>query len=421
MALTKVNSRMIDDAAANVKDFGAVGDGTTDDTAAIQAAIADNLNVFFPAGSYFISDTLTVRSGCHWRGESGSVIIKTSVGAAINDTSGDNNDVWLIENLTLQGRASGGATTAGSLGIGVGRSRRSIMRNVRVNYFATGIRVDKADAAIGNYYNTFEDVLVYGQDTRGDSQTFNAVGFVIGKVGDGANANTFTRCEVYGYTETSWNLIATVGSNFNDCYSALATDALTLGTGCSNNNIIMYIEGATNAGSAAAASENNRITYYRDGSASPFVDNGYNSVSAATSLEDSAIWRNGGYQLIEFNLSKSAGASASDAFKLTLPALTSCFVDISASGVLPGVNNYLHNIRYVVHYIATTATVTEISSTNTTGVIITNSVSGNEVTFKVVNNASATGNGRFRGTVMIQGTGLDISNYARERISYEAL
>jgi hypothetical protein len=36
----------------SVKDFGAVGDGTTDDTAAINAALATNKSVHFPAGTY---------------------------------------------------------------------------------------------------------------------------------------------------------------------------------------------------------------------------------------------------------------------------------------------------------------------------------------------------------------------------------
>jgi hypothetical protein len=39
MSLTKVRNQMIEGAAVNVLDFGAVGDGVTDDTAAIQAAI----------------------------------------------------------------------------------------------------------------------------------------------------------------------------------------------------------------------------------------------------------------------------------------------------------------------------------------------------------------------------------------------
>jgi len=52
----------------NVKDFGAVGDGKTDDTAALQKAF-ENLGhgsvVYLPAGTYRITDTLK------WRGERG--------------------------------------------------------------------------------------------------------------------------------------------------------------------------------------------------------------------------------------------------------------------------------------------------------------------------------------------------------------
>jgi hypothetical protein len=44
----------------SVKDFGAVGNGSTDDTTAIRAAIATGRAVYFPAGNYLITDSLTL-------------------------------------------------------------------------------------------------------------------------------------------------------------------------------------------------------------------------------------------------------------------------------------------------------------------------------------------------------------------------
>ena len=58
--------RMLKDRFAdvvNVKDFGAKGDGVTDDTAAIQAAFDSSSSIFFPDGSYLVSSTLEVPFG----------------------------------------------------------------------------------------------------------------------------------------------------------------------------------------------------------------------------------------------------------------------------------------------------------------------------------------------------------------------
>ena len=46
----------------SVKDFGAVGDGVTDDTAAIQAALNVSGSVYFPKGTYAVNSTLHMQS-----------------------------------------------------------------------------------------------------------------------------------------------------------------------------------------------------------------------------------------------------------------------------------------------------------------------------------------------------------------------
>lgn len=67
MPLTKTHNRMIDKAVVSVSDFGVIGDGVTDDTVAIQAAInAANANrkvCYFPIGTYKITNTIVIPFG----------------------------------------------------------------------------------------------------------------------------------------------------------------------------------------------------------------------------------------------------------------------------------------------------------------------------------------------------------------------
>lgn len=59
MSLTKVSYSMISGAMVNVLDYGAVGDNSTDCTAAIQAAVNTGKAVYFPAGVYKITASIT--------------------------------------------------------------------------------------------------------------------------------------------------------------------------------------------------------------------------------------------------------------------------------------------------------------------------------------------------------------------------
>jgi hypothetical protein len=62
----------------SVKDFGATGDGTTDDTAAIQAAVTASAGkaLYFPAGTYIVSDIITLVSNTVVYGDQGITTLK---------------------------------------------------------------------------------------------------------------------------------------------------------------------------------------------------------------------------------------------------------------------------------------------------------------------------------------------------------
>lgn len=96
--------------SVSVKDFGAVGDGVADDTAAIQAAINTQKKVFFPNGIYLIGSTLTVNyQGCTIEGSgystTGTTLKRatdTSFGPLINVVPGGSAEGFQISNLYIK-------------------------------------------------------------------------------------------------------------------------------------------------------------------------------------------------------------------------------------------------------------------------------------------------------------------------------
>lgn len=67
-----------------VRTYGAKGDGVTDDTAAIQAAIdaRDAATVYFPAGTYVVSASLLMDPGTHLHLESGATVMSHKVASS---------------------------------------------------------------------------------------------------------------------------------------------------------------------------------------------------------------------------------------------------------------------------------------------------------------------------------------------------
>ena len=106
----------------NVSFYGAVGDGVTDDTVAIQSAIdaantASGGCVYFPAGLYQITDTLTVGNSTRLCGSSQRSQIRLEAGMTgymveNKDASGGNNYIEICD-LTFQGNRANAGNPSG--------------------------------------------------------------------------------------------------------------------------------------------------------------------------------------------------------------------------------------------------------------------------------------------------------------------
>lgn len=74
----------------SVKDFGAVGDGVADDTAAIQAAVNASTSVFIPVGTYMVSSTISIPNNTTVYGAGFNSILKKTTETV--DAIFDNTD-----------------------------------------------------------------------------------------------------------------------------------------------------------------------------------------------------------------------------------------------------------------------------------------------------------------------------------------
>jgi len=123
----------------NVKNYGAVGDGSTDDTSAIQSAINTGKSVFLPHGTYATSSTLTAVEGASLIFDESSSIVRLSgsgnmisvavpdftiVNATIdlNDLSTEGitgsagtTNLRLLGTTTIKNAATGGENTDGGV------------------------------------------------------------------------------------------------------------------------------------------------------------------------------------------------------------------------------------------------------------------------------------------------------------------
>ena len=130
----------------DVKSLGVTGDGQTDDTAALNSALAGNKNIYFSPGTYVVSGTVFVPSHVHIIANSAKILQKLPnvVTFRINNTS----DI-IINGLSFQ--AEKRPTTAGSnsYAIGMYGCDTVTISNCTFDNFTSGVYSEDA----GAFYN----------------------------------------------------------------------------------------------------------------------------------------------------------------------------------------------------------------------------------------------------------------------------
>lgn len=136
----------------DVRAFGAVGDGVTDDTVAIQAADAASGPLYFPPGTYRLTSSVTITSGCVFADgatlEPDAGVTVTLSGPVENvgtRVASEDADGW----VAVAGQVNGAITTT-----------QPVPLDRRVNYYAFG---DSFTAGTGASATAHNYVQILGQ------------------------------------------------------------------------------------------------------------------------------------------------------------------------------------------------------------------------------------------------------------------
>lgn len=169
----------------SVKDFGAKGDGVSDDTASIQNAIdflqtGTGGTLFFPPGVYITSSTLMIGNGSASKfstyygvqlvgagggvmpgpGNRAAVTIKSNFAGPAITVQGPIGS-WGVENICLVANTN----SASGVGIKVVSGQFGKVRNVLVTgFYGAGIVTTTTGTSYLTYHNSFDNVSIYLPD-----------------------------------------------------------------------------------------------------------------------------------------------------------------------------------------------------------------------------------------------------------------
>jgi hypothetical protein len=190
MALTKAHNRLVSGSTKNVVDYGATGDGSTDDTTAIQASITSTYGDEVSTGN-----TLNLPRG----------VFKTSATVEVNNSG----QTYNVDNITLKGAGRQSTvidTAAATSGPGI-ELVKGIFNNISdltvLNATTSGINIESVGNSFASNRNSFDKVQVKSSGTDG----FAFERSYLGKV-SGCNSEENAQNGFYHNFEihTSWTL-----------------------------------------------------------------------------------------------------------------------------------------------------------------------------------------------------------------------
>ena len=229
VGVTTVNRPIAEKLAeiVSVKDFGAVGDGTTDDTAAIQAAIdtftvgTKGGSIYFPNGTYLVSGiTITAPAGANNSlGEDGislegqCAVIKGSAACTKVISINSPNDATYVNGIRIKGL----------------QIDMSLMGNLATNY---GLYIKNC------YNSSFQDIVIIGSPALSSSiyvdqraYTLNFISVYCSRVklqGNILATDAITTVNFYGLTASQVVIDKSWGIGFYGCVVQNTTSLFVL-------------------------------------------------------------------------------------------------------------------------------------------------------------------------------------------------